>query len=109
MSNVIKTVRVNEKDNVVVVLQLTKVGDSFTLPGGKLITALDDIPIHHKITIEDIKKGGRIIKYGEFIGIAAEDLACGRWVHAHNLQGSLEYQKVIMGVFDQKDYTKEKE
>ena len=70
-----KTLKINEKDNVAVMLD----GD---LRGHKI--ALDDIPIGHEI-----------IKYGYPIGHASENINKGEHVHTHNvktnLSGTLEY------------------
>ena len=45
-----------------------------------------DIPFGHKIAIEDLKKGEKIIKYGEPIGSATQDIKKGDWVHTHNVR-----------------------
>lgn len=70
-----KTIKINEKDNVAVMLDGENKG--------------------HKIALTDIKKGGDIIKYGYPIGHAAEDIKKGDHVHTHNiktnLSGTLEY------------------
>ena len=44
------------------------------------------IAFGHKIAIDDIKKGDDVIKYGESIGIAKEDISQGEWVHTHNVE-----------------------
>lgn len=103
MSELMKVVHVNEKDSAVIALQPIAKGDSVTLPNGEVITALEDIPASHKIAIVNIKKGEHIIKYGESIGVAAEDLAVGRWIHAHVLVGSQDYNVVVDSAFDKKN------
>lgn len=67
------TVIINKKDNVGINL----VGD-------------DNIPAGHKFALCDIKKGEFIIKYGEVIGRAKEDIAKGQWVHTHNVKSHLD-------------------
>ena len=37
--------------------------------------------------MKDIKKGTPIIKYGETIGLATEDIKEGDHVHVHNVEG----------------------
>lgn len=73
-----KTLKINERDNVAVMLE----GD---LRG-------------HKIALEDIKEGQEIIKYGCSIGRAIGDIKKGEHVHTHNvktnLSGTLEYAYV---------------
>jgi altronate hydrolase len=39
----------------------------------------------HKIALLRISKGEQVVKYGEVIGRATEDIAEGAWVHVHNL------------------------
>ncbi|KYH41673.1 MAG: flagellar protein FlgA [Candidatus Bathyarchaeota archaeon B26-2] len=50
----------------------------------------EDIPYGHKVAIRDIERGSKIIKYGEVIGVATEDIAVGSHVHIHNIK-SLRY------------------
>jgi len=45
----------------------------------------EKIPFGHKFALADIKKGEKIIKYGEVIGIATADIQPGQYVHVHNL------------------------
>jgi altronate hydrolase len=45
----------------------------------------DDIPPGHKIALEDIAPGGRIVKYGFPIGAASGPVKRGAHVHTHNL------------------------
>ncbi len=64
-----------------------------------IIHELDNVEINlengHKYALRDIKAGENIIKYGNPIGHATEDIAKGDHVHSHNvktnLAGNLEY------------------
>ncbi len=64
-----------------------------------LINKLDNVEVNlengHKYAITDIKNGENIIKYGQPIGHATEDIKKGEHVHTHNmktnLSGELEY------------------
>ena len=64
------------------------------------INRLDNVDINledgHKYALVDIKKGEDIIKYGNPIGHATEDIKKGEHVHTHNvktnLSGNLEYE-----------------
>ena len=67
------TVIINEKDNVIISL-----------------TGTDKVPPAHKIARRPIKKGEYVIKYGEIIGRATEDIAEGEWVHTHNVRSHLD-------------------
>lgn len=63
------------------------------------INRLDNVDVNlndgHKYALRDIKKGENIIKYGNPIGHATEDIPAGAHVHTHNvktnLSGNLEY------------------
>ena len=64
------------------------------------INRLDNVDISlengHKYALCDIKKGENVIKYGNAIGHATEDIKKGEHVHTHNvktnLSGNLEYE-----------------
>ena len=45
-----------------------------------------DVPIGHKIALQDIKKGDTVWKYGQDIGKAVADVKKGEHVHVHNLK-----------------------
>lgn len=64
---------INEKDNV-----------------GVRLTATDKIPAGHKFALRDISKGEYVIKYGEIIGRATEDIKQGEWAHTHNVKSHLD-------------------
>jgi len=50
------------------------------------ITALNDIPIGHKVALTDLNTGDTVIKYGEDIGRMVGDARQGGHVHTHNLK-----------------------
>ena len=50
------------------------------------IVVIGNVPYGHKIALRDIKKGERIMKYGECIGAASADIKKGEYVHVHNLE-----------------------
>ena len=64
---------INEKDNV-----------------GVSLDGTDAIPAGHKYARQAIKTGEYIIKYGEIIGRATQDIAEGEWVHTHNVKSHLD-------------------
>jgi altronate dehydratase small subunit len=77
------------KDNVVTVFDSCKIGDKVSINyEGKVIyyQCNSDIPFGHKLAIIDIKKGDKIVKYGEVLGFASEDIKKGDWVHTHNVK-----------------------
>jgi (2R)-sulfolactate sulfo-lyase subunit alpha len=50
------------------------------------LTALDAVPLGHKIAINDIKAGDTVLKYGHDVGRAVAPVDKGRHVHVHNLK-----------------------
>jgi altronate dehydratase len=73
-------IRLHDNDNVVIALSdLAKGADvgGLNLPG--------PVPRGHKIAHHAILKGENIIRYGQIIGQATEDIAPGAHVHTHNL------------------------
>lgn len=50
------------------------------------LTAVDDVPIGHKVALSDLKAGDTAIKYGEDIGKIVADIPKGGHVHIQNLK-----------------------
>ena len=68
-----KSVIINEKDNV-----------------GVCLDGNEQIPAGHKYALRPIACGEYVIKYGEIIGRATQDIAKGEWVHTHNVKSHLD-------------------
>lgn len=87
-------VRLNEQDNVVTTIARVEKGGSLVIEGAATlrVEAKEAIPIYHKASIADIRKGSRIYKYGQPIGLASADIAAGRHVHTHNLVSESDYR-----------------
>lgn len=84
-----KAMLVSEKDNVAVAVEPIGKGDEIRVETGDqpatLLTAATDVPIYHKFALCDLPKGASILKYGEEIGVATEDIPKGAHVHVHNV------------------------
>jgi len=76
------TLRLNPDDNVVVVLRNLEKGSEIPDEG---ISCVHAIPAGHKLSTAVIRQGEPIRKYGQIIGFAACDIACGEHVHTHNV------------------------
>lgn len=50
------------------------------------ITAIDDIPLGHKIALSPISDGDTIVKYGHDIGKAVADIKTGAHAHIQNIK-----------------------
>lgn len=80
-----KSIHIFESDNVSVALCDLKKGE--TVEG---VTLSEDITRGHKFAVKPIKAGENVVKYGEVIGHATEDIAVGDHVHLHNLKTNLD-------------------
>lgn len=59
-------------------------GTTLSIPHGTLTTR-HNIPAGHKLAITAIEAGAPILRYGYPIGVAAQSIAPGEWVHTHNV------------------------
>lgn len=78
-----KLIHLHELDNVAITLEALEPQQE-VLVGGVSIVAATAIDAMHKVATAAIPKGERILKYGQFIGYAAEDIQPGEHVHTHN-------------------------
>jgi len=73
-----RVIKIREEDNVAIAVE------EGGLPGG---TRLEDgtvlkehVPLGHKVALRDIAKDAEIVRYGEIIGYAEQDIPRGSWV-----------------------------
>ena len=71
--------RLHPTDNVVVAVNGLSPGD---IVDDVKITRR--IPRGHKMAVRPIAKGEPVLKFGQIIGFATQDIAPGDWVHEHN-------------------------
>ena len=71
-------------DSVAMVLEDSRKGDVIETPRGR-VTLREDVEFAHKVAVTDMKKGDKVIKYGEEIGFLLEDAPAGTWIHNHNM------------------------
>lgn len=76
---------INKNDDVYIALHDLKKGD--IIDEGIVLT--EDIKQAHKIARTDLKKGHKVIKYGEVIGQLTCDVKKGSWIHSHNMVTTL--------------------
>jgi altronate hydrolase len=75
-------IRLHPRDNVVVASSRLSRN---ALAIGEGIRALEPIPSGHKMATRRIASGQSILKYGQVIGTATQDIEAGSLVHLHNL------------------------
>lgn len=86
-----RAIVLDELDNVATALEDIEPGETVLvrLPEGELnLKVCARIPFGHKFSIKPIKRGESVIKYGEIIGKATEDIEVGEWVHVHNVEST---------------------
>lgn len=93
----IKSIHIAPDDNVSVALV-----DLFKGDVADGVTVKEDVARGHKFCVRPIKRGEKVIKYGNVIGTATADISVGEHVHVHNmktdLSGQLEYSYNPIGV-----------
>ena len=88
-----RAMRINPDDNTATALNDIDAGETISLvsksgPVGEM-TARQAAPFGHKLAVVDIKKGDKILKYGEVIGLATQQISNGEHVHTHNVISAL--------------------
>jgi altronate dehydratase small subunit len=95
MSKKFNALKLNEIDNVAVALENLKVGELLCIQNqNEEIVVGKSIPYGHKIATSVIPIDSKVIKYGECMGIATEDIPVGSHVHVSNVRGLTEEDKV---------------
>ncbi len=74
-----RVLRLQPNDSVVVAVDVVDQGKK-----AEGVTALARIPRGHKMATRLHAKGEPIVKYGQIIGFANEDIPPGSWIHTHN-------------------------
>ena len=83
-----KAIIIHETDNVATALTSMAAGAKVRVAvqeRAQTITLVSPIPMGHKFALRDIVKGTPVIKYGEPIGEAVNDIRPGEHVHVHNV------------------------
>ena len=82
--------QIHESDNVAVLFCSVSDGTYVTIYDSKRnaqkYAVVGNVDYGHKIALENIMRGQKIIKYGEVIGIANCDIKKGEHVHVKNVE-----------------------
>ena len=81
----VRAIRMDARDNVAVVTTDVKSGEVVQLDDGTEVCAAEDVPRGGKVALAPIAVGAMVMRYGEAIGLATEEIAAGQHVHTHNL------------------------
>lgn len=85
----VKLLKIDAGDNVAVSFNLLEKGAMATVSGADPFPVLDEIPVGHKVALEDIAVGDKVIKYGAAIGHASRGIKKGELVHTDNITTDL--------------------
>jgi altronate dehydratase small subunit len=83
-----RAILINRKDTVATALEPLAKGERVTVEVDdrcEIIEIRSVIPQGHKFALIDMKKGEKVIKYGESIGLSTIDINKGEHVHIHNV------------------------
>ncbi|MDD5127582.1 MAG: UxaA family hydrolase [Dehalococcoidales bacterium] len=89
-----RSIMINEKDNTGTCFAAIKAGDKVNIvtPSGEVVQEIisrNPVPFGHKIALSPIKKGEKVLKYGEVIGVASKAIRPGDHVHVHNVESAI--------------------
>jgi altronate dehydratase small subunit len=85
----IDAIMLNERDNVATALRVLAAGDEARVGVGERrfsVPVRQAIAFGHKLAVCDIARGADVLKYGEIIGRATEDIPAGMHAHVHNIE-----------------------
>jgi hypothetical protein len=80
-----RLLRLSSNDNVAMPTANLDAGDRAEVEGAK-VTLVDRVPVGHKVAVEPIAAGAKVVKYGLPIGSATRDIRPGEYVHTHNVK-----------------------
>ena len=95
-------IKINVKDDVVVLLDDSKMGDTIKVDD-KAIQILQDTPKGHKIAIKNIDKDNDVLKYGYSIGKAKEDIKVEPVVEVSNFESHEDDGQLVINIKEGKD------
>ena len=75
-------IRLHPLDNVAIAARRLPKG---VVAGREGVVTLEPVPAGHKVATAAIPAGRPVLKYGQVIGAATQDIAAGAHVHSHNL------------------------
>jgi len=84
-----RAIVMSEVDNVATALENLEANSRAEVRKGaelKVYTLKEDIPFGHKFATMIIRKGTKIIKYGQVMGAATQDIQEGAHAHVHNIE-----------------------
>ena len=84
-----KAIIMSKGDNVATALENLPANRSVQVRNGSELTThfvQEDIPFGHKFAVLRIEAGAKVLKYGQVIGAATQNIEAGAHVHVHNVE-----------------------
>ncbi len=94
------TIKINEKDNVAVIVESNGLKKGALLDNGIRLT--EYIPQGHKVALHNMNEGDAIIRYGEIIGYVTKAISQGSWIN-ETITKMPEIPDISKYIFDIKD------
>jgi len=85
-----KIIILHPQDNVGIIKKDVKKGEMIVIDKEEFRNSFkvrENIPYRFKVALKDIHIGDKIIKSGEIIGKAMQEIKKGEMVHVHNIEG----------------------
>ena len=102
-SNIAKFIQLHPLDNVQIVVKDISAGEHLTF-NGSIVHFEKSIGIGHKIAVQPIAAGQKIIKYGVPIGSATMDIGMGMHIHLHNMKSDYIPTYTMEGGYKEDNY-----
>ena len=77
-------IQVHPDDNVAIIVNSDGLKEGSCFEDGLVL--VEDVPKGHKVALKAIANGEPIIRYGEIIGYANEDIRKGGWISEHQVE-----------------------
>ena len=72
-------------DNVGIALRGISAGETAITGDGRRIACIQEIPQGHKLALEPVAEGQKLIRFGVAVGIAKSAIQPGALAHVHNV------------------------
>ena len=88
-----KAIQIDAKDNVATATSIVEAGEEVEVlnPNGDVVLKtrpVERIMLGHKLALKYLNVDDEVIKYGEVIGVASEEIKVGEWLHTHNVDSA---------------------
>jgi altronate hydrolase len=86
MKDLTNMIVLGASDNVGIALRGIGAGETAVSDDGRRIACIEDIPLGHKLALEPIAEGQKLIRFGVSVGIAKSAIRSGALAHVHNVR-----------------------